>query len=82
MLPQARRHAGDVHFTATPEGEGERIGSVELLVVDPAVARLEALRPVLVRGGALATVGEDGTVRCGRGPGPLRPIGRLGGGRA
>lgn len=80
MLPVAERHEGDVHFVPTADGPGLRPCSMGLLVVDPAVARLEALRPVLVRGGALAVVSADGTVRWTRDARAPRAIGRLRGG--
>lgn len=81
MLPLAERHTGDVHFVPTPDGPGLRPCSMGLLVVDPSVARLEALRPALVRGGALALVAPDGTVRWTRDASAPRVIGRLRGGR-
>ena len=78
MLPLAERHVGEVHFVTTADGPGLRPCTMDLLVVDPAVARLEALRPVLARGGALAVISRGGTVRWTRGDGPPRRIGRLG----
>lgn len=80
-LPIAERHDGDAHFAPTAAGPGLRPCSMGLLVVDPAVARVEALRPVLVRGGALAVVDADGTVRWARDACAPRVIGRLRGGR-
>lgn len=81
MLPQAVTHAGDVHFTTSSDGPGLRPGSIDLLVVDPAVARLEALRPALARGAALAVVAADGVVHGGRDTRTPTPLGRLTGGR-
>lgn len=77
MLPWAERHEGDVHFAPTAHGPGLRPCSMGLLVVDPEVARLESLRPALARGGALAVVGPDGTLRWTRDAGAPRAIGRL-----
>lgn len=81
MLPFAERHVGDVHFVPTSDGPGLRPCSMGLLVLDPALARLESLRPALVRGGALAEIGADGRVRWTKDTAVPREIGRLRGGR-